>query len=215
MHPIPKPERQAVNDWYFSSLTTRLDNPNTDAIVVIMQRTHEDHAGRLSEQGAWEILALPAIAPSDITISLLIGRSYRWKKDEALHEQHASRGHLDAQRAQVGGSIFNAQYLQAPLPETGNMLKLHWLQFEDAPPARQLRDENYSVCLTFQIRNKNEYYLIHVFREQLEFSDLVKQVITLAQRFTTANAVLIEDHASGTSLSFNGASYWLARRDTH
>ena len=101
MHPIPKPERQAVNDWYFSSLTTRLDNPNTDAIVVIMQRTHEDHAGRLSEQGAREILALPAIAPSDITISLLIGRSYRWKKDEALHEQHASWAHLDAQRYSI------------------------------------------------------------------------------------------------------------------
>jgi predicted phage terminase large subunit-like protein len=210
-----KTKRQAVNDWYSSSLITRLDNPNTDAIVVIMQRFHEDDlAGRLSEQGGWEILALPAIAPSDICISLPNGRSYRWKKDEALHEERASRAHLDTQRAQMGGSIFNAQYLQAPLPETGNMLKRHWLQFEDTLPARQLRDEiiqswdtalkassssDYSVCLTFQIRNKNEYHLIHVFREQLEFPDLVKQVITLAQRFT-ANAVLIEDHASGTSL---------------
>ena len=210
-----KTKRQAVNDWYFSSLITRLDNPNTDAIIVIMQRLHEDDlAGRLLEQGGCELLALPAIAPNDISISLPNGRSYQWKKNEVLHEEHACRAYLDAQRAQMGGSIFNAQYLQAPLPETGNMLKRHWLQFEDTLPARQLRDEiiqswdtalkassssDYSVCLTFQIRNKNEYHLIHVFREQLEFPDLVKQVITLAQRFT-AKAVLIEDHASGTSL---------------
>src|SRR5262249_24490607 len=210
-----KNKRQAGNDFYFTSVISPLEKPNTDSIVVIMKRLQQDDlAGRLIEQGGWEILALPAIAPSDISISLPNGRSYQWKKNEVLHEEHACRAYLDAQRAQMGGSIFNAQYLQAPLPETGNMLKRHWLQFEDTLPARQLRDEiiqswdtalkassssDYSVCLTFQIRNKNEYHLIHLFREQLEFPDLVKQVITLAQRFT-AKAVLVEDHASGTSL---------------
>ena len=94
------------------------------------------------------------------------------------------------------------------------MLKRHWFQFEDTPPARQPGDQiiqswdtalkasnsnDYSVCLTFQVHNKNEYHLTNVFREQLEFPDLLKQVITLAQKFT-ANAVLIEDQASGTSL---------------
>ena len=55
------------------------------------------------------------------------------------------------------------------------------------------------MCLTFRIHNKNKYYLIHIFREQLEFPELVKQVTAHAQKFR-AKAILIEDHGSGTSL---------------
>ena len=132
-----KTKREAVNDWYFFSLVSRLDNPNNDAIIVIMQRLHEDDlAGRLIEQGGWEVLALPAIAPSDIRIPLANGRCYALKKNEVLHPEHSSRAHLDAMRRQVGSIIFNAQWLQDPQPETGNMLKRGWLQFcDDFPPA--------------------------------------------------------------------------------
>src|ERR1700677_3062605 len=58
---------------------------------------------------------------------------------------------------------------------------------------------DYSVCETFRVRNKNEYYLIDVFRDRLEFPDLVRKVIEMARRFQP-NAVLIEDRVSGTSL---------------
>src|SRR5262249_51158427 len=210
-----KTKREAVNDWYFFSLVSRLDNPNDDAIIVIAQRLHEnDLVGPLTEQGGWEVLALPAIAPSDILISLANGRSYAWKKNEVLHPEHSSRACLDGMRRQVGGIIFNAQYLQATLPETGNMLKRDWLQYCADFPAVHGADEivqswdtaskatsssDYSVCLTFQVHNKNKYYLIDVFREQLEFPQLVKQVTAHARKFR-AKAILIEDHGSGISL---------------
>ena len=58
---------------------------------------------------------------------------------------------------------------------------------------------DYSVCLTFLIRNKNQYYLIDVYRGRPEFPDLAKLVCSHAQRFQAA-PILIEDKASGTSL---------------
>jgi predicted phage terminase large subunit-like protein len=58
---------------------------------------------------------------------------------------------------------------------------------------------DYSVCLTFRVRNKNEYYLIDIFRDRLEFPELAKLVCAHAHRFR-ATAILIEDKVSGTSL---------------
>jgi predicted phage terminase large subunit-like protein len=114
----------------------------------------------------------------------------------------------------LGSSVFAAQYLQAPVPPGGNMLKPEWLRSYDHPPTPQAGDEvvqtwdtamksgeanAYSVCLTFRVRNKADYYLLDVFRDRLEFPELAKFVIAHAQRFQ-ANAILIEDKVSGTSL---------------
>jgi predicted phage terminase large subunit-like protein len=58
---------------------------------------------------------------------------------------------------------------------------------------------DYSACLTFLERDRNHFYLIDVYRDRLEFPELVKRVISQAQKFH-ANAILIEDAPSGTSL---------------
>jgi phage terminase large subunit-like protein len=55
---------------------------------------------------------------------------------------------------------------------------------------------DYSVCLTFLIHNKNEYCLLDVFRKRLEFQDLLKVVLPHAQKFQ-ARTVLIEEQVSG------------------
>jgi predicted phage terminase large subunit-like protein len=210
-----KVQREAVNEWFFSTLISRLDHPNTDAIIVIKQRLHEDDlVGRIRQKGDWDILALSAIAPHDEEIPLSSRRTHRRKKDEVLHEEHTSRATLDSRKRELGTDFFNAQYLQAPLPETGNMIKRHWLKFLDPFPVRQQGDQivqswdtalkatdssDYSACLTFQIRNKNEYYLLDAFHERLEFPELLKHVISRASKFQ-ANTILIEEHASGASL---------------
>jgi predicted phage terminase large subunit-like protein len=207
--------RPAVNEWFSSTLISRLDHPNTDAVIVIMQRLHEDDlVGSIREKGDWDSLVLPAIAPNDETIPLSFFKTYHRKKGEVLHEEHASRATLDARRREIGTVNFAAQYDQTPWPETGNMLKRYWLKSFDSFQARQDGDlvvqswdtalkatdsSDYSVCLTFRIRNKNEYYLIDVFRKRLEFPELLKQVVSRACKFQ-ANNILIEEHASGVSL---------------
>ena len=50
-------------DWYRNNVVTRLDNKESDVIILIQQRLHEnDLAGHLLETGEeWQHLNLPAI----------------------------------------------------------------------------------------------------------------------------------------------------------
>jgi predicted phage terminase large subunit-like protein len=57
---------------------------------------------------------------------------------------------------------------------------------------------DYSVCTTWQVKNDN-FYLIDVFREKLEYPDLIRAIARQAGRYD-ARSVLIEDSAAGTAL---------------
>jgi len=58
--------RAAVNDWFDGTLFSRLNDKIRGAIVVVMQRLHEDDlAGHVMSQGGWEVLSFPAIAEAD------------------------------------------------------------------------------------------------------------------------------------------------------
>jgi predicted phage terminase large subunit-like protein len=207
-----KAGRDAVNYWFKTTLLTRLDDPSIGAMVVIMQRLHEDDlVGNLMELGNWDVVNLPAIAPEDIEVPLSDHVRYPWKKDELLHPARLPASTLATLKQTMGVDIFNAQFLQTPVPETGNALNRNWLKYYDNTPVTQEGDHivqswdtamktgvanDYSVCLTFLIRNKNEYYLLDDFRKRLEFQDLLKIVLPHAQKLR-ASTVLIEEQVSG------------------
>lgn len=210
-----KASRERVNSWFSTTLLSRLDNKKTGAIIVIMQRLHpEDLTGHLLEEDGWTLVCLPAIVPDDREITIAPKRSYFWRKGEVLHEAREPLTVLEQIKQQLGTDTFNAQYLQAPLPETGNLLKPSWLQTYEMAQVTQPGDQvvqswdtamkatdtsDYSVCLTFLVRNKNQYYLTDLYRDRPEFPELTKLVMSQAQK-VKADAILIEDSASGTSL---------------
>ena len=56
-------QRQAANDWYDHTLHSRQNDKRRSAIVIIMQRLHEDDlVGHVLGQEQGEILSFPAIA---------------------------------------------------------------------------------------------------------------------------------------------------------
>jgi predicted phage terminase large subunit-like protein len=206
--------RGRANEWFSRTLVPRLDNKQTGAIIVIMQRLHqEDLTGYLIERGGWELLDLPAMAPVDRDVPIWNGTHF-WKAGEALQPNREPTTVLQQIKADLGSENFNAQYLQAPVPAEGNMLKRSWLREYQRAPFAESSDQivqswdtaltanetsKFSVCLTFRVRNKNEYYLIDVFREKCEFPELKTHVIRLAS-VHRPDAILIEDKASGTPL---------------
>jgi predicted phage terminase large subunit-like protein len=116
-------------------------------------------------------------------------------------------------RTELGSAAYAAQYEQQPAPEQGNMLKHEWLRSYDFAPTRERGDmivqswdtafkanesSDYSACLTFLVRNKNQYYLLDAFRDKLEFPKLMDEICQRALKYA-ADSVLIEDKASGTS----------------
>src|ERR1700680_3790171 len=59
-------QRQAANDWYDHTLYSRQNDKRRSAIVMIMQRLHEDDpVGHVLAQEPWEVLSFPAIAEAD------------------------------------------------------------------------------------------------------------------------------------------------------
>jgi len=58
---------------------------------------------------------------------------------------------------------------------------------------------DYSVCLAFLVRNKNEYYLIDIWRRKVDFPQLCAETTALAAKHRP-NAILIEEQASGSPL---------------
>ena len=223
-----EPSRRNANTWFTGTLMSRLNDKRAGAIFVVMQRLHpEDLTGVLIEMG-WDGLVLPAYAPRDTVIQ--IGNwKHIWKEGEPLQAREPLEV-IEDQKRQSMSAVFAAHYMQDPVPEAGNMLKRDWLKWCELWPARQPRDvivqswdtavkvtstSDYSVCLTILVRNNNEYYLIDVWRQKVEFPELCMAVLSEAQKHKPT-AILIEDHASGSPLiaqcKRNGMTGIVARR---
>ena len=206
--------REAVKSWFGGTLLSRLDNKETDAIVVVMQRVHvDDLAGHLIAGGGWDVLTLPAIAEVDEHIALGRGRVHHRRICEALHSKRESKATLEALKAEIGSLAFSAQYQQAPVPDGGNLIRREWLRYYDAPPERRAGDllllswdtamkasetADYSVCTVWLLRDE-AHYLLDLVRERLDFPDLKRQAMALHERWGP-RATLVEDKGSGTSL---------------
>ena len=129
--------RRAVNDWYGTTLLSRLDDKGSGAIILVMQRLHEDDlAGKLLRDGGWRHLDLPAIAQEDQEIAIGPGIIHRRSKGDVLHPERESLAILDEIKREMGSLTFSAQYLQRPVPLEGNLVKRDWIQWFDTAPSR-------------------------------------------------------------------------------
>ena len=180
-----------------------------------MQRQHEyDLAGYLlEEQSGWTHLDLPAIAVEDSIIPIGPGKRFVRRRGDILHPQLEDQATLDRIKAEIGSHTFSAQYLQRPVPPEGNLIKRHWFRTYDFLPERRPGDHivqswdiammtgrgnDFSVCTTW-LMTKSDYYLLHVFRERLQYPDLRRKVAMLAE-LQDADTILIENIGPGMSL---------------
>jgi predicted phage terminase large subunit-like protein len=208
--------RKKVLDWYSGALVSRLNDKNTGRIVAVMQRLHEDDlAGHLLRQGGWEHLDLPAIALEEQVIDLGRGKVHLRRPGDILHPDREGEAALAALKHEIGSLRFSAQYQQRPIPLEGNLIKRVWFRYfnpVDLPArtaltkvvqswdvASRAGDSNdYSVCTTWRIE-KDDVYLLHVFRARLEYPNLRRKVGELAKEFG-ATTILIEDAGPGIGL---------------
>ena len=206
--------RDNVNEWYRTTLASRLNDKRTGAIICVMQRLHQyDLAGMLIEDGGWAYLSLPAIATHNSIIDLPHGRKYYRREGAVLHPARESLATLEQIKRDQGSIIFEAQYQQNPVPADGNMISANWLRHVDPATATpeygtiiQSWDtaskdgihNDYSVCITAK-HCGNDIHVIDVFRKKLTFPELKKAAIRLVRQHK-ADVLLIEDAASGQQL---------------
>ena len=207
--------REHVNEWFYKTLHSRLDDQQNGAIVVVMQRLHpDDLTGMLLRTSdEWTLLNLPAIAEREETIRIGADKYHTRRVGDVLHAERQSRSFVDRIRSLVGPYTFAAQYQQAPLSPDGLMIKPDWVRRYDQLPARESPsyiiqswdtaskegDENdWSVCTTWLIQAK-KYYLIDVLRGRFDYPTLKVQAISHARVHKPAK-ILIEDAGVGTAL---------------
>ncbi|WP_421882730.1 phage terminase large subunit [Methylibium sp.] len=214
---LSESQRTAVNNWYDSTLLSRLNNKKSGCIILIMQRLHQDDlVGHVLGQDDWTVLNLPAIAETDEAHemkSVFGTMTYRRLAGEALHPERESVAMLEKTRATIGDYNFSAQYQQTPIPVGGAIVKTHWLMTYDLQPERgefthilQSWDtamkatdlSDYSVCTTWGYM-QGRYHLLDVFRKRLTYPELKRAVIEQARKHSP-HTILIEDKSSGSPL---------------
>lgn len=109
--------RESVNDWYFNTLQSRVNSPDTP-IVLIGQRLHEDDiCARLIQTGEWETVIIPALDEAG----------------NALHPEMHDKKTLLKMRDEMP-YVFSSQYMQNPQPAGGGIFKTEWFRLMDMDP---------------------------------------------------------------------------------
>src|SRR5204862_5352113 len=86
---LSEAQRKAANEWFDHTLYSRQNDKQRGAIVIVMQRLHEDDlVGHVLAQEPWEVVRFPAIAEAAEVheIETIWGpRYFMHRRGDALH----------------------------------------------------------------------------------------------------------------------------------
>ena len=213
-----------LNDWYTSTLYTRLE-PQVGAIVVIQTRWSEsdmigqllDNEMNVSEKGRenWTIVDLPALYEDEGDRPILPAHcesvpDWREEPGEPLCPQRYGQEDLERIREAVGSRDFASLYQQRPAPEGGNMFDPSWWQYYNYDtPLPEFQRIMLSVDATFTANNKSDYvvgavvgqagsqfYVLDLVREKLDVVGTIAMIARMYQKHQLSGTV-IELAASG------------------
>lgn len=206
--------RGNLNEWAGNTLMSRTNDKRKGAIILVMQRLHDDDlTGHFLNQGEWKLVTLPAIATKP-EVHFLGGRSFHKREPgDLLHPAFETAGVLEELKRAMGSAVFAAQYQQDPVPPDSQHIHWSWFGIYDQPPQRDHATEiwqswdtaikdgelnDYSVGITVMVKS-GKYFVLDICRRKLDYPSLKQQIEQKAAQYPGAR-VLIEDKASGSSL---------------
>src|SRR5262249_3685006 len=110
--------------------STRVNDPRTTAMVVVMQRCHQqDLSGHLLEQGGWEHLCLPAEYEGWRPATAIGFADPRHNPGELLWPERFGAQEIESLKRSLGSYAAAGQLQQRPSPAGGGLLKRHWFRY--------------------------------------------------------------------------------------
>lgn len=204
---LSRAERRRVTEFYDNTLLTRLNDKRTGAVVIVMQRLHEDDlVGHVLARDDWEMVSLPAIATENSVHRLSDDADdvHSRRLGDVLHPEREPLTVLEQVRRAQGSLTFQAQYQQAPLPPGGNVIRREWLRFYDSEPERFERilvswdtastlgeASDWSVGTVWGSIGL-DFYLLDVWRHRVEAPELRRAIVSLSEHWE-ADATVVED----------------------
>lgn len=132
-------ERQNAVTTFLEAIPTRLNNPATSAIVIIMQRLHEEDISgiALSKGLGYEHLMLPMEFDPNRACETSIGfHDPREEEGELLFPERFPAEVVERDKLVMGPYAVAGQFQQQPSPRGGGILKRDWwLTWDDAEAA--------------------------------------------------------------------------------
>jgi len=206
-------ERTHANDWYNTTLYSRLDNPRTGVRIIIMQRLHEDDlSGYLlrNNPDGYKHICIPAEYSKILSPKGLL----KFYKDELFWSTRFSRNILQDYKYQLGSYEYAGQLQQQPAPADGGIIKKDWFNITRSLPDDRLvwnfvvdpaytsKENNDPSALLAYTVYENEYYIRAVEEKYLEFPELVKYIQVFCERngYAKSSKIYIEPKASGKSI---------------
>ena len=127
-------KRETATNLFKEAVTSRLNNPDRSAIVVVMQRLHErDVSGVIleSDMGYDHIMLPMRYDPLRASPTLLGYEDPRTDRDELLFPDRFPQHVVDRDEAAMGPYATAGQYAQSPEPRGGGIIKDSWWQVWD------------------------------------------------------------------------------------
>jgi predicted phage terminase large subunit-like protein len=207
-------ERQASIAFFQNVLQTRLNDPETGTIIIIMQRLHEkDLSGYiLSEDLGYVHLCLPAEAEKKTIIHFPIsGKDIIREEGDILNPQRFNKQTLEGLKKAMGSLQYAGQFQQNPAPAEGAIFKREWLQnfYKAAPVTRDIQswdmaftksEDSAKVAGYIMGRKGADIYVKDLINEKMSFTESVNAVRTLSGKWPKARAKVIENKANGPAI---------------
>jgi predicted phage terminase large subunit-like protein len=207
--------RKKVNDWFQSTLFSRLDDKKRSVMIIVMQRLHvNDLTGFALDSGGFKKLSFPAIATGDAFIPVSATDTYHRKDGEPLHPEYEDLRTLERVRDQIGTYNFLSQYQQSPETPSGGLIKRKYIRIVDHCP--KIRPEGYwwvSIdsalstsetadysALTLGYSNTDGHFVLYVERGRWDYEMLKYKALRYVRRLGDNVIFIIEAAGSGISL---------------
>lgn len=106
--------RKQLNNQFDENILQRIDDKKSGAIILVMQRLHEEDltAHLLSKNEDWVHLNLSAVAMEDEKWPMQYGKHHTRKKGDIIHPARESKDQLTETLISIGGYAFAYQYMQ-------------------------------------------------------------------------------------------------------
>jgi predicted phage terminase large subunit-like protein len=194
-------DRETTTRIFRESLPTRVNDAQKSAIVIIMQRLHEeDVSGQaIALKLGYDHLMLPMEFEPDRRCRTSIGfTDPRTYEGELLFPERFPRSTVDRDKIPLGGHAVAGQFQQRPAPREGGMFKRSWFEIVDAIPATANRKArawdlgatesggDYTVGLKASRAPEGVFYIEDVKREQFGPAGVERLIVTTASQDGTA-----------------------------
>lgn len=122
--------------WFRESISSRMSDPEESAIVVIMQRVHEDDVSGviISEDFGYTHLCIPMEYDGDWRGTTDIGwTDPRTEEGELAFPERFPPSAIVRDKIAMGPSAVASQFQQSPTPRGGNIIMRDWWKLWPAP----------------------------------------------------------------------------------